>query len=386
MLYATHAVIDLAAIRYNLAGIRRRVGDRLVLVAVKANAYGHGAVEVSRTIESSGAADWLGVATVPEGQELRAAGITLPILKLSHAFDDEVDAALQARITLTVVDERTIAEAGAAASRLGVVAPVHLAIDTGMRRIGCEPAQAVSLARLVASHPALELQGVFTHLPISDVPEGCDFTRQEQANFLATVAAIQDDRAGAELPPVPLVHGAASAAVLAHDLNGLTMVRPGIMVYGLYPDPRTPRTVELRPVMTLKSRVSFVKRIPQGDTVGYGRAWEAPEDTWIATVPVGYADGLSRATSNRGRMLIRGRSYPIVGRVCMDQTMLDLGPGSSADGGEPVTEVQVGDEVTWLGRDGAEEISADEIAALIDTINYEVTTQIMPRVTRTFVG
>ena len=385
MLYATHAVIDLAAIRYNLAGIRQRVGDRLVLVAVKANAYGHGAVQVSRTIQASGAADWLGVATVPEGQQLRAAGITMPILKLSHVFDDEVDAALAARLTLTVVDEHTIAVVGAAASRLGVVAQVHLAIDTGMRRVGSEPGRAVPLSRLVASHPALELQGVFTHLPISDVPEGFDFTRAELALFLETVAAIQDDREVAGLPPVPMVHGGASAAVLAHDLTGLTMVRPGIMVYGLYPDPRTPRTVELRPAMTLKSRVSFVKRISRGETVGYGRSWQAPEDTWIATVPVGYADGLSRATSNQGRMLIRGRSYPIAGRVCMDQTMLDLGPGIP-EGGEPVTEVQVGDEVTWLGRDGAEEITADEIAALTGTINYEVTTQIMPRVTRTFVG
>ena len=212
-----------------------------MLVAVKANAYGHGAVQVSRTIQASGAADWLGVATVPEGQQLRAAGITMPILKLSHAFDDEVDAALAARLTLTVVDEHTIAVVGAAASRLGVVAQVHLAIDTGMRRVGSEPGRAVPLSRLVASHPALELQGVFTHLPISDVPEGFDFTRAELALFLETVAAIQDDRSGG-LPPVPMVHGGASAAVLAHDLTGLTMVRPGIMVYGLYrtPEPLAP--------------------------------------------------------------------------------------------------------------------------------------------------
>ena len=369
MLYATHAVVDLAAIRENLAGVRDRVGDRAILAAVKADAYGHGAVEVSRMIESTGAADWLGVATVPEGIELREAGITLPILKLSHAFPEEVEAALRADLTLTVVDADTIDQVAEVASRLGITATVHLKLDTGMRRIGSDPSEAVGLAGRIVESGNLLLEGIFTHLPISDTPEGDEFTRDELARFLDAAREV-----GEAVGSVRWVHASNSGGILAHSLEGLTMVRPGIMVYGYYPDPTTPRTIPLRQAMTLKSRVTFLKRVPAGDTVGYGRTWTAPVDTWIATVPVGYADGYSRLNSNRGRMLIGGRPYPVVGRVCMDQSMLDLGP---TDPG-----VAVGDEVVWLGCQCDECITTDELADLMGTITYEVTCLVPPRVRR----
>ena len=371
MLYATHAVVNLSAIRRNLQKARELAAGRQVLVAVKADGYGHGAVEVARMVERTGAADWLGIATVPEGLRLREAGITLPVLKLSQCFPEELEAAFAADIDLAVVDADTIHQAEQAAARLGRVANVHLKIDTGMRRIGCEPADASELARLVAESEHLSLRGVFTHLPISDMADGMDWTIAELDLFRATVAAAE-----AVVGPVELVHGTPSGGLIQHDLSGMTMVRPGIMAYGYLPDAST-RPVELEPAMSIVTRVSFVKRVAAGETVGYGRSWTAPCDTWVATVPIGYADGWSRANSNRGHVLIGGRRWPVAGRVCMDQTMVDLGP----DGGG----VSAGDEVVVLGRQGDEEITADEIAAVMGTISYEVTCLVAPRVKRTYI-
>lgn len=382
MLYATHVEIDLQAIGHNVAQARALAPGAQVLVAVKANAYGHGAVEVARQLAADSLADWFGVATVPEGIELRTAGITQPILKFSPALGvDELGAALANRISLTVHDPDTIDAAAAVAQQASRRLGVHLAIDTGMRRIGCEPAAAVELAERIAGRPMLGFEGIFTHLPISDSPAGDEFTSDQLGRFLAVVDQIQQQRIADGLEPVPLVHAANSGAVLTHELGGTNMVRPGIMAYGYYPDANaTPRTVELRQAVRWKSVVSHVKRIRQGETVGYGRSWTAPTDRWIATVPIGYADGYSRMNSNRGRMLVGGRSFPIAGRVCMDQTMLDLGPVID-DAPAPA---KVGDEVVVLGAQGAEFISTDELAAVAGTISYEVTCLITPRVTRSY--
>ncbi len=366
------AVTRLDHIRANLEAVRRRVGDRKVLAAVKADAYGHGAVRVSRMIELTGAADWLGVANVTEGVELRMAGIRLPILKLSVARGDEVAVAVAANLALCVVDAESVAEAAVAAGSQGVTAEVHLKVDTGMRRIGCPPQDAPELAKLIDAVPGLRLGGLFSHLPISDSPAGVEFTRAQVGLFAATV-----ERVTAARGPVPLVHLANSGGVLAHPDSWFDLVRPGIMIYGAYPDPEVPRTVPLLPGLEWRTRVTFLKQVSAGETIGYGRTWTAPADTWIATVPVGYGDGYSRLLSNRGRMLINGRSYPIAGRVCMDQTMLDLGPR---------TDVGVGDEVMLIGRSGTEEITTTEIAGLMGTIPYEVSCLITRRVARESVG
>ena len=379
MLHVTSATIDLDALRHNALAVRSLTGSRAVLVPVKADAYGHGAVPVSRFLEAERLADWLGVATAPEAIALRDAGLELPVLKMSLSFAEELPALLGlANVALTVGDARTIDDAEAAAARAGVTCQVHLAVDTGMRRVGCEPADAVAMARRIASCQHLALQGIGTHLPISDVADDGGFTDDELARFRAVVASIQDDRAAAGLPPVSFVHSANSGGVLGHGLDGITMVRPGIMMYGYYPDATTPRPVALRPVMTLTSRVTYVKQVPAGQTVSYGRTWTAPRTTWIATVPVGYADGYSRLNSNQGAMLINGRRCPIAGRVCMDFTMVDLGPA-----GEPPA--QVGDAVTWLGSDGDQSITADDIAHIMGTISYEVLCLAGPRVPRQYV-
>lgn len=384
MLYATRLEVDLDAIAHNIRQAKTMAPEAKVLVAVKANAYGHGAVAVARKLAALGLADWFGVATTPEGVELREAGITTPILRLSQAFPEELATLIAAGITPAVTDQATISAVARAAEAQGRSGyPVHLAIDTGMRRIGCEAADALATATLIAQEPALQLQGVFTHLPISDCPAGQQFTTEQLARFHQCVAEIQTARIAQGLPPVPLVHAANSGAVLGHEIGAATMIRPGIMAYGYYPDAlETPRPVELRQAACWKSRISFVKSVPAGQSVGYGRTWSAPVDSWIGTVPVGYADGYSRLNSNRGRMLVGGRSWPIAGRVCMDQTMLNLGPVIP---GQPAP-VAAGDEVVLLGGQGNEFISTDEVAALMGTISYEVTCLIAPRVTRIHLG
>lgn len=367
------------ALRHNALAVRALVGDRAVLVPVKADAYGHGAVPVARFLEAEHLADWLGVATAPEAIALREAGVTLPILKMSLSFANELPALLALpNVSLTVADQCTIEQAEAAAAAANTICQVHLAIDTGMRRIGCWSADALATARHIAASPHLNLQGIGTHLPISDVADDGGFTATELAEFRDVVATIQTARDQDGQPRVPFVHGANSGAVLGHDLGWTTMVRPGIMIYGYYPDATTPRPVELRPVMSLTSQVAFVKRVAAGDTVSYGRTWTAPRDTWIATVPVGYADGFSRLNSNRGAMLVNGRRCPVAGRVCMDFTMVDLGPANEAP-------AKVGDVVTWLGSDGDQAITADDVAQIMGTISYEVLCLAGPRVPRHYV-
>lgn len=380
MRYATHVEVDLRAIAHNVRQARALAPGASVLVAVKADAYGHGAVAVASHLVDQGLADAFGVATTPEATELRDAGISQPILKFVPCLPgDDLDAAVAAGVSLTVHDEPTISQAAAAAHAAGrALHPIHLKVDTGMRRVGCEPTDARALAALIAA-TGLDLQGIYTHLPSSDAPTGDEFTAGQLALFAEVTAQIQCDRQDAGLPPVPAIHAANSGGVLGHELGANSMIRPGIMAYGYYPDAtHTPRPVELRQAISWRSQVAFVKRIPAGDSVGYGRTWIAPTDRWIATVPVGYADGFSRLNSNRGRMLVAGRSHPVVGRVCMDQTMLDLGAAHPDD----PPPARVGDEVVLLGRQGDEQISTDELAELMGTISYEVTCLIGPRVAR----
>ncbi len=371
MLYQTHARVHLGNIRRNLEGIRAAVGPgRKVLVAVKANGYGHGAVEVSKVAAEAGM-DWLGVATVPEGLELRRAGIGLPILKLSPAFPEEMDAAVSGAMALAVCERANIDAAQRAASAAGKTVLVHLKVDTGMGRIGVPADEATDLAlHIERACPSLCLEGVFSHLPVSDERDGA-YTRSQVARFKAVVDAVN----GALGRRLDLAHCSNSGAVLGHEEAWMDMVRPGIMAYGHYPDEGTPRTIPLFPGMSVLTRLSFVKKVSAGTNIGYGRTWTATRDTYIGTIPAGYADGFNRLFSNRGRALVDGKSCPIVGRVCMDQSMIDLGPETGA---------RVGDEVVLMGRSGREEIPCEEWAKALGTITYEVTCQINARVERIY--
>ena len=370
LLYATHARVHLGNIRDNLRAIRTSIGpERKVLIAVKANGYGHGAVEVSRMAEATGTADWLGVANVPEGLQLREAGLGLPILKLGVTFPWEMKAAIEAGLTLAICSREEAEALALVVAEANRPASVHLKVDTGMGRIGVSPSEAPEVARLIVGLPGVVLDGVFTHLPVSDAAD-VTYTREQVLRF-RTIASLVQEEAGRRL----LVHCANSGAVLGHDAAWLDMVRPGIMIYGFRPDPETPATIPLKPGMSLLTRVSFVKKVARGTSIGYGRTWVAPVDTTIATIPAGYADGFNRLFSNRGRVLIGASSYPVVGRVCMDQSMVDLGPE---------TEVQVGDEVVLMGRSGELEIPCEEWAEKLGTITYEVTCQVNSRVVRVY--
>lgn len=371
MLYQTHVRVHLNNIRDNILAIRRQVGDqRKILIAVKANAYGHGALSVARMAQAIGV-NYLGVATVPEGIELRQAGIKLPILKFSPAFPEEMQAALENQITLTICDQANAQQLDTLCTQIGVKPAIHLKVDTGMGRIGVPPQDAAAFAKyLVENCPNLMLEGVYTHLPVSDLADPT-YTNSQLLLFKEVAASIEAVLGH----KIPLVHCANSGGILGHPDSWMDMVRPGIMIYGYYPDISTPRTIALKPGLSFYTRVSFIKYVSKGTSIGYGRTWIATEDTWIATIPVGYADGFNRRFSNMGRVLIGGHSYPIVGRVCMDQSMVNLGPR---------TNVKVGDQVTLMGNDGGEEISCDEWAEKLGTITYEITCQINARVPRIY--
>lgn len=369
MLYQTYLQIHLGNIRDNIQEIQKKVGQsRQVMLALKANAYGHGAVELAQMAERIGI-DWLGVATVPEGIALREAGIKANILKFGPVFQDAIEAAMENDITLTVADRENAQTLQAIAAELGKHAKIHMKVDTGMGRIGVSVEDAPGLAAFIDRDcPDLDLEGIYTHLPVSDIADP-SYTKEQIERFKDLIETIE---AGLG-KTIAWKHCANSGAVLGHEYAWFNMVRPGIMIYGYYPDKGTPHSIPLKPGLSFYSSVIFVKKVKAGTPIGYGQTWTAPQDTWIATIPAGYADGFNRLFSNRGRVLINGHSYPIVGRVCMDQSMVDLGPE---------TDVRVEDTVVLIGKSGDEEITCDEWADKLGTITYEVTSQINPRVIR----
>lgn len=371
MLYQTHVRVHLANIKANIDNIRKAIGpERKILIAVKADGYGHGAVEVAKMAEKNGV-DWLGVATVPEGLELRKAGIKLPILKFSQAFAEEMEEAINNDMALAVGEFDNVRKLNETAARIGRIVEVHVKIDTGMGRIGIAPERAGELTEeIITRCPNLKIGGAMTHLPVSDEASKT-FTQRQIDRFRKIVKEIET-RTGFKFP---LVHCANSGGILGHPESWMDMVRPGIMIYGFYPSDETPQTISLQPGLSFKTRVSFLKKVTKGCSVGYGRTWVAPEDSWIATFPAGYADGFNRLFSNSGRVLINGNSYPVVGKVCMDQSMCNLGSDTS---------VKVGDEVVLIGWSGTKNISGYEWAEKLGTITYEVTCQINKRVRRFF--
>lgn len=360
------AEIDLAAVAHNVRELRRVTRPEALLMAVvKADGYGHGAAAVARTALSNGAA-MLAVARLEEGVALREAGLTAPILVFGRPFPDQAEDLIRHGLIQSVLDLEDAALLSREARAKGAVIPVHLKVDTGMGRLGlvadCRPTPAVpaavTRAAAIAALPGVRLEGVFTHFAAADSADKT-FARLQFEIFTDFLAALV--RAGID---PGLRHAANSAAVIDLPHTHLDAVRPGIALYGLYPSPAVDATrVELLPALALKTRVLQVKRVPPGFPVSYGMTWEAPRETVIATVPAGYADGLSRNLSNRGRMLVRGASAPIAGRVCMDLTMLDVGG---------IEGVAAGDEVVIIGRQGDEAIAAEELADLLGTINYEV--------------
>jgi alanine racemase len=297
----------------------------------------------------------------------------LPLLKFSQAFPEEMQAAIEHELTLTVYDKQNIAALQIVSCDMGICANVHLKVDTGMGRIGVSPEDAAEIANFIEQDcPNLHLQGVFTHFPVSDLPDN-SYTEDQISCFRSVVSGI-NEKIGRR---VEIVHAANSGAILDFPDAWFDMVRPGIMVYGYYPDKLTDHSIALKPGLSFHTRVSSIKKVEAGTSISYGRTWQAQTDTNIATIPVGYADGFNRLFSNCGRVLINVKSYPVVGRVCMDQSMIDLGTE---------TRVKVGDEAILIGQSGNMEITCDEWAEKLNTITYEVTCQINSRVSRVYVG
>jgi alanine racemase len=370
------AEIDLSAVRRNAELLRRLSAPAALCAVVKADGYGHGAVHVARAAIEGGATS-LAVALVEEGMELRQAGVTAPVLVLSEAPVDALDAAAGSGLSLTVASEAAVTPLAASARRLGIRVPVHVKVDTGMHRTGVRPGAATALVASVAAEPSLRLEGVFTHLAVADgaTTEDRSFTRAQLDRFDKVLADL--------LVRPPVRHAANTAAAIDWPPARYDMVRCGIGVYGLAPAEVMAEgpAARLRPALSLKAQVVAVRELDAGERPSYGRLRPLPERSVVATVPLGYADGVRRGLFAGGAcVLIGGRRRPLAGMVTMDQIVVDCGAGDAGEGRAVVP----GDEVVLIGRQGDEEISAAEWANLLGTIGYEVLCGIGPRVRRTY--
>jgi len=366
----TWAEINLDAIAANTHGLKQHIGEQTELMAVvKANAYGHGMLPVARVALKSGAT-WLGVGRVEEGEELRVGGITAPILLMCYATAGQAVDIVRHRLTPTVNTLELARALSAAVAKQGVPAlPVHLKVDTGMGRFGLMPQEVLDFARVLLGLPGLFLEGFYTHFCTADERDTSHTYRQFEM-YRQLVRQLEE--AGIA---IPVKHVANSAATLRFPEMHMDVVRCGIAIYGLRPSPDVEMVIPLRPAMTLKSRVGRVRTLPAGWGISYGRTYVTSRPTPVALVPVGYGDGYHRILSNKGAVLIRGKRAPIVGRVCMDQFVVDV---------SAIPDVQLNDVVVLFGRQGDAEIHIDEVAAWAGTINYEVVTSILPRVPRVY--
>jgi alanine racemase len=367
---STQARVSLSAFRHNLTAVRRYIGaGPKIMAVVKANAYGHGAAVIAHEAVHNGA-DVLGVARIHEGVELRRAGLEAPILVFEVPPDDQIGTALHHRLMLTIAGNGHAVRISEMAKRLRLPAVIHAKVDTGMSRLGFPHDSAAEVLAHAVKLPGVELAGIYSHFATSD-EEDPAFALVQLKRFQEVAEGLR--KAGVE---VPVKHMANSGAIISTPEAHLDMVRPGIMLYGYAPRPGLPQRHTLQPVLSLVSRVALVKTVAAGTPVSYNRRYTTPSETRLATVPVGYADGYPRLLTNRASALIRGRRYPVVGTICMDQLMVDLGPDS---------DVVQGEEVILIGRSGAETIDADDVARTVGTISYEVTCLITARVPRIYV-
>lgn len=360
------AEVDLSAIAHNVQVTRKvlKPGTKICAV-VKADAYGHGAVPVATAALAAGV-NYLAVSMTQEALELREAGIMAPILILGTMTEEHEKALVDYNITQTVYDLAVAQELSAAALQENKVAKVHLAVDTGMNRIGCRPEEAADLAEAISKLPHVELEGMFSHFASADEMDK-SFAENQYRKFMEADRAIKDR--GIQ---IPLVHIDNSAGITEMKHTECDMVRQGITLYGLWPSDDVERCLDLKPALSLKAEVVFVKDVPAGEKIGYGCTYETKAPMKVATIPLGYADGYSRALSNRGYITIRGYKAPVVGRICMDQFMVDV---------TNVPGVHKGDEAVIFGPGG---VSLDQLAKWVGTIPYELMCLLSTRVPRKY--
>ncbi|NLG86460.1 MAG: alanine racemase [Firmicutes bacterium] len=372
MLRPTWAEVDLKGIRENLEAIKALVGPEIKIMAVvKANAYGHGAIEVARVMEKAGA-DQLAVATLDEAVALREAGLKLPILVLgTNIPGDGVDAAVHYDIAQALCTVELAKALSAAAERLRKPAKVHLKIDTGMGRIGVRPDEAASFMDQVAGLPGLKFEGIFSHFAAADEANK-EYTNLQRNRFQQALDSLKQHGY-----TFLLQHLANSAGILDYPEAHYNMVRPGCILYGCWPGPNTKRKIALRPTLTLKTRIVYLKSVPPGTAISYGLTYTTTSEKVLATLPIGYADGYRRSLSNKGYVLIRGQRCPVVGRVCMDQCIVDV---------TAVSNVALGDEAVLIGKQSNEEIQVADLAKLIETIDLEILCGLTARVPRVYIS
>ena len=368
-LLPTYATINLAALGHNLSCIRRYLSPACeVLAIVKANAYGHGAVETVKALAHLGIGRFA-VASIGEGIELRQAGLSKPIIVLGALFEEQVPELIAHQLTPVVSDGRILPVLAKAAGLLQAPYPIHLKVETGMGRLGVYPEELLSLLDDPLYRDSLQVEGMMTHLADADGTDSA-FTEQQLNTFRTMLEQIKQR---GFIPP--LVHTANSAAIVRFPDAHFSLVRPGIMLYGYHTLPASVPAPDLKPVLSLRTTIVQMRTIPRGGRVSYNGTFVATRPTRIAVLPIGYADGYSRQLSHRGSVLIQGRRAPIVGLVCMDMIMVDV---------TDLAPVQVGDIVTLIGQQGQESIWADEVANWIGTIPYEVLCGIGSRVPRLY--
>lgn len=363
--------IDLDALANNVAELRRRTGPRRILYAVvKANAYGHGAEIVAPAALEAGA-DRLAVAAVNEAISLRQAGVRAPILLLGYTPPELAETLLAYDLAVSVYETRAAHAFAATAARNGKQLTVHLKVDTGMHRLGIDPADAPALCKLLSESAGLRLEGIYTHFSTADEANK-DYSRFQLHRFTSLLEQLR--RAGCR---PPIAHAANSAATIDLPEAHLDAVRCGILLYGLSPSDEVPSPREFRPVLSWKARIAQVRRLSPGEPVSYGNSWRAPDPRTVAVVPVGYADGFPRSPRNWKSVLIGGRQAPVVGRVCMDHTFADV--TELTESGIPIAR---DDEVVLIGGQQGAAISAEDAAVRLETNNYEVASRLMARLPR----
>jgi len=367
----TRAEIDLGALVWNYRLLAERARPGQLLPIVKADAYGHGAARCARRLEEAGAR-WLGVATIEEGLELREAGCSARIVLLNGLFDGQADACVERDLTPVVYRLASLADLDASAQRLGKRARAHLKVDTGMGRVGVPWEEFPAFLGDLKRYAHVEIEGVLTHLADADLADQ-DFSRGQVERFEAAVRAMTES--GMRPRFVHFANSAATARALPGEGN---LARPGILLYGVRPAVGFDPGLDVRPVMRFATETIFVKRVPAGTPVSYGRTFVTSRESVIATLPVGYADGLPRLLSNRGEVLVRGRRLPIVGRVCMDLTMVDAT--------DHAPDLATGEEAVLFGAQDGARIDVEEVAGWADTIGYEVLCGISRRVPRVYLG
>jgi alanine racemase len=363
------ARIDVGAVERNCARLAGKLREGAVLCAVvKADGYGHGAVECARAAIAGGAR-WLGVAAASEARELRAALPDAPTLTMGALTPEELDVALESGSDIAVWRPEFLALIAKRASAVGRPARVHVKYDTGMGRLGQrDPGVVASLVAECADDDRVELVGLWTHLATADEP-GSGYLDEQLARFRELAEPLKAEH------PHLLLHAANSAATLRDPSSHFDMVRCGIAVYGLDPFHQEPDSRRLEPALELRSYVADVKRFGAGESAGYGRRWHAPRETWVGVLPIGYGDGVRRGLTNNGEVLVGGRRYPLVGTVSMDNVTIDLGPD---------TDVRPGTPAVLIGSQAGERILAEDVARRLDTINYEITCGISARVPRSY--